>query len=62
MRLEELFKIAHQADNTPERVSSDKRDAYLYMDVTSSEYRKQAAKERTLGARLKNLQPAFIKE
>ncbi|EMH2803452.1 hypothetical protein RJV28_006360 [Pseudomonas aeruginosa] len=45
MSLEELFKTAQQAGNAPERVSSDKRDAFVYMDVTSSEYRKQAAKE-----------------
>lgn len=45
MSLEELFKTAQQAGNAPERVSSDKRDAFVYMDVTSSEYRKQATKE-----------------
>ncbi|MDF5854780.1 hypothetical protein P4209_18140 [Pseudomonas aeruginosa] len=46
MSLEELFKIAQQIDNAQERVASDKREAFVYMDVTSSEYRKQAAKER----------------
>ncbi|HBO3027818.1 hypothetical protein [Pseudomonas aeruginosa] len=46
MSLEELFKIAQQIDKTPERVASDRREAFVYMDVTSSEYRKQAAKER----------------
>lgn len=44
MRLEELFKIAEKGGNAPERVSSDKREAFIYMDVMSSEYRKQAAK------------------
>lgn len=44
MRLQELFKIAQQAGNAPEGVVPDKRDAFVYMDVTSSEYRKQAAK------------------
>ena len=43
MRLEELFKIAEKGGNSPERVSSDKREAFVYMDVTTSEYRKQAA-------------------
>lgn len=44
MRLRELFKIAQQAGNAPEGVVPDKREAFVYMDVTSSEYRKQAAK------------------
>jgi hypothetical protein len=44
MRLAELFKIAEKGGNSPERVSSDKREAFVYMDVTSCEYRKQAAK------------------
>ncbi|HCF1395583.1 TPA: hypothetical protein ACVGNO_000640 [Pseudomonas aeruginosa] len=47
MSLEELFKIAQKIDNAQERVASDKREAFVYMDVTSSEYRKQAAKERS---------------
>jgi len=44
MRLQELFKIAQQAGNAPEGVVPDKREAFVYMDVTSSAYRKQAAK------------------
>ncbi|EMB2824059.1 hypothetical protein [Pseudomonas aeruginosa] len=44
MRLQELFKIAQQAGNAPEGVVPDKREALTYMDVMSSEYRKQAAK------------------
>lgn len=44
MRLQELFKIAQQAGNTPEGVVPDKRESFVYMDVTSSEYRKQAEK------------------
>lgn len=44
MRLQELFKIAQQAGNAPEGVVPDKREAFVYMDVTSSEYRKQAAR------------------
>ena len=43
MRLQELFKIAQQAGNAPEGVVPDKCEAFVYMDVTSSEYRKQAA-------------------
>lgn len=44
MRLEELFDIAQRGGNSPEQVSSDKREAFLYMDVTSAEYRLQSAK------------------
>ncbi|WP_162997717.1 hypothetical protein [Pseudomonas sp. LTJR-52] len=44
MTLNELFHIAQQGGNSPERVSSDKREAFVYMDVTSAEYRKKAAK------------------
>ncbi|MGP0171270.1 hypothetical protein ACSVIJ_05230 [Pseudomonas sp. NCHU5208] len=44
MCLHELFKLAQQAGNAPEGVVPDKREALVYMDVTSSEYRKQAAK------------------
>ncbi len=44
MRLQELFKIAQRAGNAAEGVVPDKREAFVYMDVTSPEYRKQAAK------------------
>lgn len=43
MTLSELFEIAQRGGNAPERVSSDKREAYVYMDVMSAEYRKQVA-------------------
>lgn len=47
MTLEQLFKIAQQAGDEPERrACSDKREAFVYMDVTSAEYRKQVAKQR----------------
>ncbi len=46
MTLDELFKIAQKGGNEPERVSSDKREAFLYMDVLSSDYRNRVAKER----------------
>lgn len=46
MTLEQLFKIAQQAGNEAERRACyDKRDAFVYMDVTSDEYRKQVAKQ-----------------
>jgi hypothetical protein len=44
MRLQELFKIAQRAGNAAEGVVPDKREAFVYMDVTSPEYRRQAAK------------------
>ncbi len=44
MHLRDLFKIAQQAGNAPEGVVPDKRESFVYMDVTSSEYRKQAAR------------------
>ncbi|WP_326430334.1 hypothetical protein VQ574_21665 (plasmid) [Stutzerimonas frequens] len=44
MTLKMLFELAQQGGNAPERVCSDKREAFVYMDVTSSEYRKQVAK------------------
>ncbi len=44
MRLEELFKRAQKGGNPPDRGCYDRRETFVYMDVTSSEYRKQAAK------------------
>ena len=47
MTIAELFRIAEKGGNSPERKScSDKREAFVYMDVASAEYRRQIAKQR----------------
>lgn len=46
MSLKELFEIAEKGGNTPEGVSSDKSEAFVYMDVTSKEYRQQVSQHR----------------
>lgn len=44
MTIADLIKMAEKAGNQPERVSSDKREAFNYMDVQSQHYRDQVKK------------------
>jgi len=42
MTLHELFQLAQSGGNPPRSGCTDQRQAFVYMDVTSAEYRNQA--------------------